>query len=58
MFISHTFSATDIDECADKTVCHKDAVCENQAGGKPKCSCKLGYTGNGKDTCEGRDSQF
>ena len=54
----HTFSVTDIDECADKSICHADAICENKAGGEPTCSCKSGYKGNGKDTCDGRVSQF
>ena len=45
-----TFLIIDIDECkTDK--CNHDATCENTVGSY-KCTCKEGYSGDGKN-CEG-----
>ena len=42
----------DIDECkASPSVCDVNANCQNNVGSY-RCSCKLGYTGNGKQ-CSG-----
>ncbi|XP_073250982.1 uncharacterized protein [Porites lutea] len=41
---------TDLDECTTNShICDVNAVCQNTAGSHT-CSCKAGYTGNGK-TC-------
>ena len=46
------FLFSDVNECADSSlVCHKDALCSNSPGSY-NCTCKPGYTGNGK-TCTG-----
>ena len=45
--------STDIDECASRTHdCSPDAECEN-INGSYKCSCKLGYSGDGQN-CQGK----
>ena len=39
---------TDVDECSAKThTCHVDADCTNYSGSY-RCTCKPGYSGNGK----------
>ncbi len=44
---------TDIDECVVGTDgCHNNANCMNTMGSFT-CECMLGYTGNGKQTCQG-----
>ena len=43
----------DINECKENSNgCHKDATCSNTPGSY-SCTCKHGYTGNGK-SCDGR----
>ena len=43
----------DIDECsASSPVCDINATCSNTPGSY-YCTCKVGYTGDGK-TCQGR----
>ena len=43
----------DLDECATNShTCDVNAVCQNTAGSHT-CSCKAGYTGDGK-TCYGK----
>ena len=44
---------SDVDECsASSPVCDSNAICSNTRGSYI-CTCKSGYTGNGK-TCQGR----
>ena len=44
---------TDVDECAlGLDDCHSDAICQNTPK-LYKCTCKVGYTGEGKK-CEGK----
>lgn len=44
---------TDVDECAlGLDDCHPDAICQNTPK-LYKCTCKVGYTGEGKK-CEGK----
>ncbi|XP_068688053.1 uncharacterized protein [Montipora foliosa] len=49
----------DIDECrASPAVCHVNATCVNNIGSPDKCTCKTGFSGNGKncfdiDECAG-----
>ena len=45
----------DRDECQDPSTndCDKNAICENNVGSF-ECSCKKGFTGNGK-TCQGNN---
>ena len=44
--------SVDVDECAASSpVCDADALCSNSPGSY-HCTCKAGYTGNGK-TCTG-----
>ena len=46
-------SNLDLDECTTNShTCDVNAVCQNTAGSHT-CSCKAGYTGNGK-TCSGK----
>ncbi|MFO0745476.1 MAG: EGF domain-containing protein [Myxococcota bacterium] len=41
----------DIDECAERTAgCSADADCENHTDAAPTCTCKSGFSGDGK-TC-------
>ena len=45
--------STDIDECASGIHgCSPDAECKN-VNGSYKCSCKLGYSGDGRN-CQGK----
>lgn len=47
------YSVLDIDECsADFSVCDVNAVCQNTFGSYI-CSCKAGFTGDGKN-CTGK----
>ena len=46
-------SNLDLDECTTNSyTCDVNAVCQNTAGSHT-CSCKAGYTGDGK-TCNGK----
>ncbi|XP_068752403.1 uncharacterized protein [Montipora capricornis] len=47
----------DIDECrASPGVCHVNATCVNNIGSPDKCTCKTGFSGNGRN-CFGGLSQ-
>ena len=52
---SFYFVLLDRDECQDGSTndCDKNAICTNTVGSF-KCSCKEGFTGNGK-TCQGNN---
>ena len=51
------FLLPDIDECsASAGVCDANANCQNTLGSY-RCSCKAGYTGDGK-TCKGRQTHL
>ncbi|XP_068752404.1 uncharacterized protein [Montipora capricornis] len=40
----------DIDECrASPAVCHVNATCVNNIGSPDKCTCKTGFSGNGRN---------
>ena len=43
----------DFDECSSSASCHSDARCQN-AIGSYTCSCRTGFTGNGKTECTGQ----
>lgn len=47
-----TFMDSDINECSTSNPCDTNANCQNTPGSYV-CSCKSGYTGNGK-TCSGK----
>jgi cubilin len=34
-------------ECADSSICHRNALCVQYPNLPPKCLCKYGFTGNG-----------
>ena len=52
-FLTSLCLLLDLDECATNShICDVNAVCQNTAGSHT-CSCKAGYTGNGK-TCYGK----
>ena len=52
-FLTSLCLVLDLDECATNShICDVNAVCQNTAGSHT-CSCKAGYTGNGK-TCHGK----
>ena len=46
------FDYLDIDECDDNTTCSENANCKNTIGSFI-CTCKTGYSGDGK-TCTGK----
>ena len=57
MYFSFISLCPDIDECStNQHDCHRLAKCENVKGSF-KCSCPIGYTGNGK-TCSGKQNGF
>ena len=50
--IFHSFFLTDIDECKTYSAkCHVNAICNNTHGSHV-CTCKTGYTGDGRN-CTG-----
>ena len=52
-FLTNLSLVLDLDECTTNShTCDVNAVCQNTAGSH-SCSCKEGYTGNGK-TCYGK----
>ena len=50
----HLLSLPDINECGNETLndCHPNALCNNTIGSYT-CTCKDGYSGDGKNSCEG-----
>ena len=40
-----------------KVTCHSLAVCTADDSGKKQCRCKEGYSGNGLDSCKGKESR-
>ena len=56
--IHHLFFLTDIDECAspETNECDTNAECSNTEGSYT-CSCRVGYTGDGK-SCAGSSINF
>ena len=45
---------SDIDECqASPAVCHVNANCVNNIGSPDNCTCKTGFSGNGRN-CFGK----
>ena len=56
--IQHLFLLTDIDECAspETNECDTNAECSNTEGSYT-CSCRVGYTGDGK-SCAGSQINF
>ena len=52
-FLNKPCLVLDLDECTNNShTCDVNAVCQNTVGSHT-CSCKAGYTGNGK-TCYGK----
>jgi len=48
----YTIITLDINEC-ETVSCHEKAQCVN-TDGSYECQCKLGYSGDGKTSCEGK----
>ena len=38
--------------------CHENADCTNEPAGSFTCTCKDGYTGDGVNTCNGKEGPF
>ena len=50
------FNYVDIDECSNGNYsCHQNADCTNTAGSY-HCSCKTGFSGDGKVICIGKST--
>lgn len=51
-------SNIDVDECSSNThKCHRSANCINTVGSY-NCSCKPGFTGNGRQDCNGKYTYY